>query len=114
MSHESSEPTRQRDRGLGCLARLFWMVLGYLLLLFAAIEVVKRSGGWSLSVADLVYWAILAGMLAARYGDIRYFGGRTSDGQQPATWADWRRYSAILAILGLLLWIILHAVAAYR
>lgn len=111
MSHDPLPTSPPHDRGVGCLARLFWMMLGYLVLLFAGVAIAQAPRRWSLSEADLAYWGTLAGMIAARYGDIRYLGGRTSDGQQLATWADWKRYSLLLLAFGFVIWIVLHAVA---
>jgi hypothetical protein len=114
-SHDSkSTPEAPKDHPLGCLVRLFWMVAGYLVLIFAAVSLWSGRSAWGLSVADLTYWAGVVALVGARYADVAYLGGKTSDGQQSATMADWRRYSLWLGAVTLAVWLLLHAAIGYR
>jgi hypothetical protein len=99
---------------IGCLARMFWMILGNLILVLVAAAIWRNSSALSLSLADLVYWALVASLIAVRYLDIRHFGGKTSDGERAATMTDWIRYASIVVAVTLVVWLVLHAAAWYR
>ncbi len=91
----------------GCLVRLFWMGVGNLILVLAAIGISQNHVGFALTAMDVLFWATALCLLAVRYVDIRYLGGETAD-SRPASMSDWRRYA--LAILGvsLALWLGAH------
>ena len=94
----------------GCLLRLFWMIVGNVLLALCAVSVVK--GGYSLlGLDDAFYWAVVGCLLAARYVDIQYFQGKTADGDT-ASMADWRRYAVRIGVLSVGLWVVAHAIGA--
>lgn len=101
----------QHDSASGCLARLFWMMLGNAILAVAALKIFEGPS-LGLTWADLVYWATVASLLVVRYADVRYLEGKRADGE-PATMADWRRYSSMLTGSALVVWILLHAVADF-
>ncbi len=100
------------DPPAGCLLRLFWMLIGNVLLLFCAYGVFQHRSS-VLGMADALYWAIVGSLLAARYVDIRYLHGTTSDGD-PATMTHWRRYATVLGVVSTGLWLGAHAIAYYR
>ena len=93
----------------GCLLRLFWMMIGNVALAASAFGVAEDSA-LALGSADAIYWAVVGLLLAARYGDIRYFHGRTTDGS-PATMAHWRRYAAVLVAVSTAIWLLAHTLA---
>ena len=104
---ERPEQRREAPEGAsGCLLRVYWMLLGNALVFLCAYLIVQAEG--ALTLVDAVYWLGVAGLLAARYADVRYMQGRTADGQ-PATMRDWRRYR--LGVLGTsaVLWGAAHA-----
>jgi len=98
---------------LGCLLRVFWMLGGVAILLYSAIWIATESGNAQLSAVDAVFGAGLFAAILARYLDIRYFNGTKGTGE-PATMADWRRYAALMVVLGFTAWGIAHGVAWYR
>lgn len=102
-------PEKTNTPFAGCFCRLIWMLVGIVILLFLGIEIVRRPG---FSGVDAAAGAVVAGMILARFVDVRYLNGQTADGK-PATMADWRRYSVRLAALALVLWGLLHAITAY-
>ena len=110
MENQTSEKP-ERDQSGGCLLRLFWMVVGNMLLLLAALAILERPSR-VIGPADLVFWTTVAGMLAARYADIRHFDGRTADGQ-PATMAHWRTYATWVCGGAGVLWLAAHALTLY-
>ena len=72
------------------------------LLVFGAIFIIQ---GKAPGLADAVFWLIALGLVLARYVDIRYLKGETSD-NKPATLKHWRRYSVVLLIAAGLLYLL--------
>ena len=97
------------DPPAGCFLRLFWMLIGNLILLFCAYSITQNRSSF-FSVADAFYWAAVGCLLAVRYADIRYLKGLTADGD-PASMAHWRRYAGLVLIASTCLWLVVHAVA---
>jgi len=86
----------------GCLSivvRLTW-IFGVSLLVFGAIFIMQSNAP---GLADIIYWLIALGLILARYVDIRYLNGETSD-NKPATLKHWRRYSVLLLIAAAILY----------
>jgi len=94
----------------GCLLRVFWMLLGNLLLLAAAYAITQSPA--LLGPADALFWLCVGLLLAARYVDVKHFKGRTAEGR-PATLADWRRYALLLGGISLGLWLVAHLAARF-
>ena len=99
------------DPPAGCFFRLFWMMIGNLVLLFCAYFIAQHRSSL-LSIADAFYWIVVGSLLAARYVDIRYLYGLTAEGD-PASMADWRRYAVLVLIASTGLWLVVHAVAVF-
>ena len=99
------------DSASGCLLRVFWMLIGNLILLFCALGIFQNRSGF-LGVADAFYWAAVGSLLAARYVDIRYLQGRTAEGN-PASLAHWRRYAVLVCAASTTLWLLVHAAACF-
>lgn len=93
----------------GIVARLFWMMVGPLLLLGLAYAIVKSGEGW-LTAADLGFLGVLAGVMLARWLEFRGGNPRTADGE-PATPAHLRRYLIGAALIGLGAWVIANLIA---
>lgn len=89
----------------GCLLRLYWMIGGFLIAVLCGVSVVNHHGGFS--VVDLIYWAAILGVPAARYADMTKFNGRRADGG-PMTLADWRRFSLAVVVAGIIGWVLIH------
>ncbi len=94
----SAQP--QYDSAVGCLPRIFWMLIGNIALLMATASV-YGSGGWS--IADVVFWLIVGLLIGARYIDIVRFKGKTADGKL-ATMAHLKRYVLMVLLGGVALW----------
>ena len=56
-------------------------------------------------LADMIFWLIAFALILARYVDIKYLKGETAD-NKPATLKHWRRYSVILLIAAVLLYLL--------
>jgi hypothetical protein len=84
----------QLDSLTGCFVRLLWMFLGNAAMALMAISIAQGSPE-KLLLKDAVFF-ILAGLsVLARYLDVRYLHGQTSDGM-PATPAHFRKYAAVV------------------
>ena len=92
---------------LGCLIPTFWMLIGNGILALSALAIAASETAFS--TADVFYWLTVGSLLAARYADIQYFGGKTSEGK-PATMAHYWRYSIILCVVSGILWIVAHLI----
>lgn len=101
-----SENPKSRGPG-GCLARLFWMGLGNLILVLSAVAIFQNQAGFTLTGMDALLWSASLSLLAVRFVDIRYLAGETTD-SQPASMADWRRYAATVLGVSFALWLGAH------
>lgn len=98
----SSEPQQSTA---GCLLRLYWMIIGYLIAVSCGVSIVNHHG--SFSVVDAIYWLALLGVVAARWVDIKHFGGTRADGQS-ATMRDWSVHALITVIAAVIGWLGIH------
>jgi len=99
------------DPPAGCFLRVFWMIIGNAILLACVYGILQHRSSL-FSIADALYWAVVASLLAARYVDIRYLYGLTSEGD-PASMDDWRRYAMVPGVVSTGLWLGAHAMAYY-
>ena len=83
--------------------RLFWMIVGPFALAVTAIDIAGRRDGW-LGPSDLLFFLVLAGMLAGRWTEFRSGTALTATGD-PASTQDLRRYAWGLCLLGLVVWV---------
>lgn len=86
------------------LARMFWMMLGPILLAVFTYLIIKTGNGW-MTRMDVAYLGILAGILLARWLEFRGGNPRTAEGE-PATPAHLRRYIIAVSLLGVAIWIV--------
>ena len=94
--------------GAQAIARVFWMMLGPLLLLVLGFSIANRGGGW-LTGMDLAFFAALALMGLARVVEFRGPNPQTATGD-PATPADLQRFLTMIALLGLGAWVVANLV----
>lgn len=73
-----------------------------MLLAFLGIQLFFRKTP-AFSRLDLYYWLVALFILAARYTDVRYCEGATTDGQQ-ATLKDWKQHAVTLILSASLAW----------
>ena len=100
-----SEGTSSEVQGQGCLIRIFWIIIGNVLLVLF-VSRIHIAG--ELSLFDLAYWTTVAAMVAARYIDVYRFHGATASGE-PATPEHFRRYAYCLGAGALVVWCLVHA-----
>ncbi|MBK7825607.1 hypothetical protein [Nannocystis sp.] len=93
----------------GCLLRLFWMLVGNGLLYLSLVLIASRHAPLP-SYLDVIAGAAVLAMIGARRVDIVRFGGRTVQ-DEPASLADWRRFSLLLVVVAAVSWLIAHFIS---
>ena len=79
----SGQETEQSQSLAGCLIQLVWGIGGFGMLVILWVTIM-RGAQWTFTVKDVLYWAVVLGMIAARHIDVtRYHGGTTTGA--PAT-----------------------------
>jgi hypothetical protein len=79
-------------------SRLTWMIFGPVMLLLV-LSAISRTAESAMSVADFVFFGILAAMIACRFYEFRTGQALTASGD-PMTHAIVVRYSLIVVLLG--------------
>ena len=104
-SEPAGTPVRNQESGSSSLARIFWMLIGNVILFFLAMSIYQRHT--TLSWFDLAYWIAVLLLVLIRYCDIKYLGGLTAQGQ-PASIAHWRKYVILLLLIATGVWLVAH------
>lgn len=97
----SDEVPTSENQMSGCLLRLYWMWMGNVSLVLIGIIISTTKNLLPLSI---LFWLITFSMILTRYLEIRYYKGQTSDCSGEATIQDWKKYSALLLLFSLILW----------
>jgi hypothetical protein len=90
------------------LARLVWMLLGPAALFLLTFNIASKGGGW-VTAADVVYFAILALVLAARWWEYHSGQGQTATGE-PLTAAGLRTSLVVTLAVGLGVWLVANVI----
>ncbi len=98
-----SKNSPQYDPFFPAFLRVYWLFIGNMAIFVTAGVLFFRQID-SLFLVHIAYWLFLTLQILARYVDIRYYAGKTGDGE-PATMADWQRYALLYAIIGPCLWL---------
>jgi small-conductance mechanosensitive channel len=93
------------------VARVFWMMLGPLMLLVMAFTIAKNGNGW-LSGVSIGYLGVLAATILARWLEFRDGAALTSDGQ-PMTTQLLRRFVVLAAVVGLAVWVVANVLGIF-
>lgn len=100
MTPEPSTPL------LPVFGRIFWMILGPMLLIILLVANFKKGNGW-FTVADFVILAIFAGLVLGRWCEFRGGNPQTSMGE-PANWSHLRRYALGAMLVGIGAWVLVN------
>lgn len=92
--------------GYGVIARLYWIFLGLVLLLFLLVYLFEKRPAFP-ALVDLACLLVVGSLVAVRYADVRYLGGRTAEGEL-ATTAHWRRYAQGVCVVGVGIWLVVR------
>ncbi len=108
MTKQIDQPTEKYDSVFSLFIRVFWALVGNVILVFTAI-VILRHKGEAFHTADIVFWGTAAALVLARYIDIKLWGGTTTT-SEPVSTAHWRKYAVLLLICSTAVWVISHAI----
>jgi hypothetical protein len=108
MKKQNDQPTEKYDSVLGLMARFFWMLLGNAILFFLTIFTLLHQGKM-FNAADVVFWITVAALVLTRYIDIKSLDSLTAAGQ-PASMANWRKYTIFLLICSTAVWVLSHVI----
>lgn len=100
----------KQDTLSGCAVRFFWMLVGNIVLFFITISIAQHEP-FNLSWRDAAFVGVVLALIAARFVDIAYLDGKTTE-HQPASRSDWTRYATRLLAGGVAVWLAAHGVAA--
>jgi hypothetical protein len=100
-------PETPRPGGLQVLIRIFWMLIGNIVLAALAISMYHAKG--FPSGKDVAFGVTLLLLLVIRYLDIRYLNGRTAS-DEPASPTTYRNYAIGLLVISLVAWAAVHLV----
>jgi hypothetical protein len=84
-------------------SRVFWMMLGPILLAALTFNIIRKGNGW-FTPYDFAFLAVLGVLLLARWLEFRGGSPQTATGE-PASPGDLRRYVLGAILLGLGLWV---------
>lgn len=103
-----SQPEQTCDSLFNLFLRIFWSLIGNVVLFFSALFILQHKGPVFYNT-DIVFWCIAVAIVFARLLEIKLYGSQTNDGKL-VTIAHWRRYAAIFMSLTTLLWIVVHLI----
>jgi hypothetical protein len=90
------------------LARLYWIMIGPMMLFVTGYLIVSNGRGWW-SPSSLAFIAWLVGLAFAKWLEFQGGNPQTSTGE-PATPADLRRYLLAIVVLGPIAWIVANVI----
>ncbi|HBC87223.1 MAG TPA: hypothetical protein DCZ94_09735 [Lentisphaeria bacterium] len=102
-----TENAPSSENSSGCLLRLYWMLLGNIILL-ASVVMIAKTG--DLILYGSAYIIVAATVIIIRYVDIRFYAGHKADDSGPATMDDWKKYAMTASVVYLNVLIVVVAV----
>ncbi len=106
MAERAPQTVDEQGSAAGVLLRLWWMLIGNLILVLCLIFIVQHHGVF-FHAADPVFGGAVISLILARYVDIRCCRGLTATGT-PATMRTWVRYTVFLAVGAPVVWALAH------
>ena len=102
---EEQDPAKtEYSSGAGCLTRLYWMFAGNAALAISFGLLIDRHPIFP-SLLDAACLFVLASLVYVRYIDILHFKGENGANNAPATMDDWRKYSLLLVLGSVGVWL---------
>jgi hypothetical protein len=86
------------------VSRIFWMMLGPIMMFVLAVCIVRFGGGWWTAL-DMVYLVTLPALVIARLLEFQAGQPQTTTGE-PATFEDLQRYSIGVVGIGTAVWVL--------
>ncbi len=90
----------------GLIVRMLWLMAGNLALFVLSFFIFQKH---AFSFIDVVFWAIVVGLIIIRRIDITRLNGLTSN-SEPATVIHWRLYVIKLLAVSAVLWGLAHGI----
>ena len=100
--HADPDSQAPQQGALGYFARFVWMLIGPAVAIIS-LMLILPSRQSDLGSADVSLWCAIIACVVFRYIDVSRLNGLKATGE-PASIADWRRYTLIMTILALVLW----------
>ncbi len=91
------------------LARIFWVFLGPVALSLMLLGIANAGSGWA-TLLDLAFLMVLGLTVLCRWSEQRSGKAMTAYGDEPSTWAHFRRYVRTFVPLALVAWIVANAI----
>lgn len=101
-------PTQPPTSFHAILSRVFWMLLGPVVLAILTYTIISKGSGW-FTPADFAFLAVLVFLLLARWLEFRGGNALTAFGE-PATPIHLRRYALRASALGLAAWVVANLI----
>ena len=108
MSKQNDQPIEKYDSIWSLFVRVFWALIGNVILFFTAI-VILRHKGEAFHTADIVFWGIVMALALARYLDIKLWDKSDATGK-PASTTRWRKYAVVLLVCSAVIWVLSHII----
>jgi hypothetical protein len=86
------------------LTRIYWFAFGHVFLIYLAISLFENKPGL---LKSIIYFFLIGLLVSAKYADIKYFDGKTAEGDKPATMEDFKKFIKIVIPLYSIIFIIL-------
>ena len=102
---------QSRTSALELLSRMYWMIVGPLILIIPGYLILEKGNGW-LTPPDIAFLLFLTGMPVARWIEFQYGRPRTTTGE-PATQADLNRYVIMIMTMGLAVWVAVNLIGNF-
>jgi hypothetical protein len=96
-------PNQPTTSVLVCFSRVFWMILGPMMIAVLTFTIIRIGNGW-FTFADFAFLAALGTLLLARWMEFRGGDPHTATGG-PASRGHLRRYALTALPLGLGVWV---------
>jgi hypothetical protein len=103
--------TQPTNALLPVLGRIFWMMVGPMLLAILAVSIVSIGNGW-FTAADFGFLGVLGLLITARWLEFHAGSPQTSTGE-PATPDHLRRYVLGALLIGVGIWVAANLLGNY-
>lgn len=106
---ETADPRREITSGGLILARITWLFVGPVALCLLLVGIVNAGSGWA-TVLDAVFFVLLGLIVLCRWTEQRSGKALTAYGDEPSTWAHFRRFVTAFVPLALGAWVVANVI----
>jgi hypothetical protein len=105
---DSNSSDIKYSSGFALLLRLYWMFIGHIAVIMAAVGICANQLQSSILINSLYFLAAIC-LPVSRYIEIKKYHGETAEGE-PATMAHWKRFTIMVAAYSIALWVVVQVV----